>query len=123
MHDTSRLEVVIASGHVESIGDQVGAHMIGECVSDHFLVETIDDGRKIYPSLPCSDVGDISDKFRAGIIGGEVTAHQIGRIGLVRASHGGSAGRLRLEDRKSTRLNSSHVSISYAVFCLKKKKT
>src|SRR5438067_3174688 len=26
------------------------------------------------------------------------------------------------QDRKSTRLNSSHVSISYAVFCLKKKK-
>src|SRR5207249_10059817 len=29
---------------------------------------------------------------------------------------------LHLRDRKSTRLNSSHVSISYAVFCLKKKK-
>src|SRR5699024_12434283 len=29
---------------------------------------------------------------------------------------------LDLGDRKSTRLNSSHVSISYAVFCLKKKK-
>src|SRR5438067_3109630 len=28
----------------------------------------------------------------------------------------------RQRDRKSTRLNSSHVSISYAVFCLKKKK-
>src|SRR5690242_21455239 len=28
----------------------------------------------------------------------------------------------RLRDRKSTRLNSSHMSISYAVFCLKKKK-
>src|SRR3712207_8861856 len=28
-----------------------------------------------------------------------------------------------LEDRKSTRLNSSHANISYAVFCLKKKKT
>src|SRR3989442_5586784 len=28
---------------------------------------------------------------------------------------------LRAEDRKSTRLNSSHVRISYAVFCLKKK--
>src|SRR5438045_8276314 len=27
------------------------------------------------------------------------------------------------EDRKSTRLNSSHLGISYAVFCLKKKKT
>src|SRR6266496_6215921 len=29
----------------------------------------------------------------------------------------------RSRDRKSTRLNSSHVEISYAVFCLKKKKT
>src|SRR5256885_12394334 len=28
----------------------------------------------------------------------------------------------RVEDRKSTRLNSSHLVISYAVFCLKKKK-
>src|SRR5699024_12657826 len=28
---------------------------------------------------------------------------------------------VQLKDRKSTRLNSSHVSISYAVFCLKKK--
>src|SRR5436190_10768524 len=30
--------------------------------------------------------------------------------------------RTRLTDRKSTRLNSSHTVISYAVFCLKKKK-
>src|SRR5688572_32718190 len=29
---------------------------------------------------------------------------------------------IELEDRKSTRLNSSHSQISYAVFCLKKKK-
>src|SRR5690625_7067700 len=29
---------------------------------------------------------------------------------------------VRTRDRKSTRLNSSHVAISYAVFCLKKKK-
>src|SRR3712207_7286380 len=29
----------------------------------------------------------------------------------------------RLRDRKSTRLNSSHANISYAVFCLKKKRT
>src|SRR3712207_7240623 len=32
-------------------------------------------------------------------------------------------GRFLHEDRKSTRLNSSHANISYAVFCLKKKKT
>src|SRR5271167_5195587 len=36
-------------------------------------------------------------------------------------SVGGWRGQ-RSRDRKSTRLNSSHVSISYAVFCLKKKK-
>src|SRR5215475_3760357 len=34
----------------------------------------------------------------------------------------GQAARLMAADRKSTRLNSSHVKISYAVFCLKKKK-
>src|SRR5690606_42164582 len=33
------------------------------------------------------------------------------------------APRAAAGDRKSTRLNSSHVKISYAVFCLKKKKT
>src|SRR5262245_64328693 len=33
-----------------------------------------------------------------------------------------AAGAGQLEDRKSTRLNSSHLGISYAVFCLKKKK-
>src|SRR5438477_4486721 len=33
-----------------------------------------------------------------------------------------AASRARTRDRKSTRLNSSHMSISYAVFCLKKKR-
>src|SRR5207249_9007304 len=37
------------------------------------------------------------------------------------ANHGSPAASGTI-DRKSTRLNSSHVSISYAVFCLKKKK-
>src|SRR5438034_5483603 len=41
-----------------------------------------------------------------------------------RARDGSRTGRqhLRAGDRKSTRLNSSHTVISYAVFCLKKKK-
>src|SRR5439155_7183775 len=54
------------------------------------------------------------------------------RSGLPRAVHGlprdrpgssGARGASAQGDRKSTRLNSSHVAISYAVFCLKKKKT
>src|SRR2546421_8912009 len=37
-------------------------------------------------------------------------------------THAGDKGLATLRDRKSTRLNSSHDQISYAVFCLKKKK-
>src|SRR2546426_7279159 len=53
--------------------------------------------------------------------------HQSGKggAGIRRFDTGrGALGRLRLDrgDRKSTRLNSSHLVISYAVFCLKKKK-
>src|SRR3712207_7874740 len=50
-------------------------------------------------------------------------------VGLVQEEHGPFPGRYRQiaghpdgrADRKSTRLNSSHANISYAVFCLKKK--
>src|SRR5258708_14750020 len=41
---------------------------------------------------------------------------------LLTARAPGQLGRLSFGDRKSTRLNSSHQIISYAVFCLKKKK-
>src|SRR2546430_9580861 len=41
---------------------------------------------------------------------------------LVRPGQPCRGQRVRLIDRKSTRLNSSHSQISYAVFCLKKKK-
>src|SRR3712207_7204815 len=42
-----------------------------------------------------------------------------------RGARGGGARHAErdVEDRKSTRLNSSHANISYAVFCLKKKRT
>src|SRR3712207_7801596 len=48
-----------------------------------------------------------------------------GQSGAWRSQRSGDGLRLRglEEDRKSTRLNSSHANISYAVFCLKKKKT
>src|SRR5689334_23961209 len=67
-----------------------------------------------YTTLFRSD-GDLdltADQFRPEeeVVGGTVVAR---RPGLT--------GRSEL-DRKSTRLNSSHSSISYAVFCLKKKK-
>src|SRR2546430_13177659 len=47
-------------------------------------------------------------------------AHAVG--GAVAHAHRSHAGGSCPQDRKSTRLNSSHSQISYAVFCLKKKK-
>src|SRR3712207_7988161 len=57
---------------------------------------------------------------RLGLVGGLVGG-LIDRLvgGMVVADHRCELGRRR--DRKSTRLNSSHANISYAVFCLKKK--
>src|SRR3712207_7915766 len=46
----------------------------------------------------------------------------VGRLQLLVGEHHLLVGNLELLDRKSTRLNSSHANISYAVFCLKKKK-
>src|SRR3712207_8470163 len=51
---------------------------------------------------------------------GEVRPHCAGSSSSGSAATG--AGTARRRDRKSTRLNSSHANISYAVFCLKKKK-
>src|SRR5438552_12313182 len=44
-------------------------------------------------------------------------------VAVAQHGHGMPAGQAIVVDRKSTRLNSSHQIISYAVFCLKKKKT
>src|SRR5207253_4007319 len=62
-----------------------------------------------------------------GAGGGQAEGDVDGRAGaaaatrLLRAPPAAAVAR-RVRDRKSTRLNSSHVAISYAVFCLKKKK-
>src|SRR5580698_10673869 len=61
---------------------------------------------------PRSTLFPYTTLFRSGR--GRETGHR-------REQHSGRA--VGHQDRKSTRLNSSHMSISYAVFCLKKKKT
>src|SRR5690349_23996814 len=74
-----------------------------------------------YTTLFRSETGSQASTFghRRGIYSAIPSGypHSIGD----RRSHFKKGYRLG-EDRKSTRLNSSHVEISYAVFCLKKKK-
>src|SRR5437660_9244112 len=51
-----------------------------------------------------------------------IERHGIPAIKVTDGPNGARGGGTLVGDRKSTRLNSSHVAISYAVFCLKKKK-
>src|SRR3712207_8946380 len=74
---------------------------------------------------PRSTLFPYTTLFRSGRVGPLLLADQLveqqqhGRRGV--DGHGGR-DLVQREDRKSTRLNSSHANISYAVFCLKKKK-
>src|SRR5688500_20266404 len=70
-----------------------------------------------FPTRRSSDLraDDLDHRRRRG--GERVRRHPHGWTG-----EAAPRGR-RPQDRKSTRLNSSHLVISYAVFCLKKKKT
>src|SRR5690625_6965167 len=69
-------------------------------------------------------------RVRMGALLGAISESVVGAA-TIRAYGAGARTGQRIEraisdhrkDRKSTRLNSSHVAISYAVFCLNKKKT
>src|SRR5438874_7968122 len=79
---------------------------------------------------PRSTLFPYTTLFRSVLVfRGIVVVHAVnlkrGRARALAAECGVGSGRVRRvvgRDRKSTRLNSSHVEISYAVFCLKKKK-
>src|SRR5690625_5763270 len=61
-----------------------------------------------------AEQGGVQDRSSRGSARGAGTAGAAGNAGAASDARAGG-------DRKSTRLNSSHVAISYAVFCLKKK--
>src|SRR5438445_2066487 len=65
-------------------------------------------------TLSLHDALPISDQHRSGPRRGGAEARP-------RLPHAAGGQHHRRQDRKSTRLNSSHANISYAVFCLKKK--
>src|SRR5438132_4656250 len=62
---------------------------------------------------------DVAGTVAVGISGGD--GKDVAQADFGRPFGAGNLLSTKLEDRKSTRLNSSHTVISYAVFCLKKK--
>src|SRR5438094_213895 len=80
-----------------------------------------------YPRPPSSTLFPYTTLFRSRRPGARGRARPGGRARLLRRRDGRTRAERRChqaatQDRKSTRLNSSHRTISYAVFCLKKKK-
>src|SRR2546428_2401356 len=69
---------------------------------------------------PRSTLFPYTTLFRSRPVGGRT--HLLQQVHVVLDLLGGHPARHENPDRKSTRLNSSHDQISYAVFCLKKKK-
>src|SRR5258707_10874475 len=85
----------------------------------------------LHDALPISNVRrvdarsrEVGEAFQGFDQGGVVlVAVAAGDGGVEQLLGGSGVGEGQIEDRKSTRLNSSHANISYAVFCLKKKNT
>src|SRR5947209_17302619 len=94
-------------------------------------------GPTLFPYTPLFRSGHPASKTRRSRLHGQIAAqfgHVSGGLDVVlrygdlalfvddegRTDH--ALNGLAVQDRKSTRLNSSHANISYAVFCLKKKR-
>src|SRR3712207_8603970 len=75
----------------------------------------------LHDALPIYLRTNVPNVYAIGdVTGKQLLAHLASHQGIVAAEN--IAGHDKpMEDRKSTRLNSSHANISYAVFCLKKK--
>src|SRR5690554_382749 len=90
------------------------------------LVDQVDDVEDAVVQVGREDVGQVWRQPAVGQVGDQLA--QRGAQLLLQFHHAGAVAGAAGEadvlhpDRKSTRLNSSHVRISYAVFCLKKKK-
>src|SRR3712207_8371589 len=81
---------------------------------------SLHDALPILRGAPVSEL--IASVVPAQQMPGGLTEEEAATAGVLHEQNIERARELMAEDRKSTRLNSSHANISYAVFCLKKKK-
>src|SRR5256885_9633241 len=79
------------------------------------------EARRDDPQAPAFGQYGVPDQARVLALAENLVA-ALARVPGPREHHGATEQQCR-QDRKSTRLNSSHLVISYAVFCLKKKTT
>src|SRR5207248_4647937 len=126
----------IVEGSVQKSGDsvRVNVQLIKAANDSHLWADTFDRKLTDIFSVESEVAKAIAEQLRAHISGHEeqvigarptdnVEAYDAYLRGLAYSLKAGNlpANAIGAQDRKSTRLNSSHRTISYAVFCLKKK--
>src|SRR5690348_8031769 len=120
-------------------GDRVGPYVVERALysggdESSFLARTVSDEGTSYVTLIARPRGGFTEMERIAALNLRHPRLLAPRAVLTHgdrdvlvldalAAPDGTASVTAGQDRKSTRLNSSHPSISYAVFCLKKKKT
>src|SRR5690625_5583216 len=83
-----------------------------------FVRSSLTGSKLVEASYPSNQIDQTSEKDNPFVILASIVAM---RLLMANETNAESLNTVH-KDRKSTRLNSSHVAISYAVFCLKKKK-
>src|SRR3989454_7655438 len=86
------------------------------------VLGTLGDPRAVGPLIEAltDEVNDIRQRAYESLI--KIGAPSVPAVASLLTHEDDDLRQVASEDRKSTRLNSSHLVISYAVFCLKKKK-
>src|SRR5258708_33250709 len=87
----------------------------------NLMIHSLYSNKEIFLRELISNASDAADKLRFEAIENSALYENDPNL-RIRVSYDKAARTVTIEDRKSTRLNSSHQIISYAVFCLKKKK-
>src|SRR5690625_6809199 len=102
-----------------SLATAEGTHMIEVLRRDYSgAIHEVHAGTPFYVEEYGTRGADLDADIRPSQVTVNLIITDAAALGAVR----GTLSAESREDRKSTRLNSSHVAISYAVFCLKKKK-
>src|SRR5207253_8879145 len=94
------------------------AELVAEARRSHRPVTISEHGKPVAALINVDDLADLEDR---AALAAHLADKAAGRGGIRLEKLDAALDRIDAEDRKSTRLNSSHVAISYAVFCLKKK--
>ena len=73
--------MAMGDGHGQGVGDEAGAHVLGQLPTDDHPRGRVDNGGRIRPALSGAQVGDVTDQSGARFGGSELPSDQV-RSGL-----------------------------------------